>query len=102
MPVKTQGLSIPPGFLLTWRWHYLVEMMAERSLSNANTATMRWVERHIHWRSRGTGSGLPGQPWRVDRTYAKIRGECRYRTVPITGRGRSPPSRSDTVGCEAA
>src|SRR4029077_7184927 len=58
----------------------LVEMMAERGLSMAQTTIMRWVQRYApefekRWRRFARAVG---QSWRVDETYVKIRGEWLY------------------------
>src|SRR5882724_6085863 len=67
-----------------------VEMMAERGLSMAHTTIMRWVQRYAaefekRWRRFARAVG---RSWRVDETYAKIRGEwCYlYRAVDRAGR----------------
>jgi transposase-like protein len=54
----------------------LVKMMAERGLSLAHTAIMRWVrcytpEFEKRWRRYALAVG---RSWRVDETYVKIRG----------------------------
>ncbi|MFC0692333.1 IS6 family transposase [Paraburkholderia humisilvae] len=58
----------------------LVEMMAERGLSLAHTTIMRWVQRYTpefvkRWNRLARP---PGQSWRVDETYLKIRGKWVY------------------------
>jgi transposase-like protein len=58
----------------------LVEMMAERGLSLAHTAIMRWVKRYApefvkRWNRFGTPTG---RLWRVDETYLKLRGKWVY------------------------
>ena len=58
----------------------LVEMMAERGLSMAQTTIMRWVrhdapEFEERWQRFARAVG---RSWRVDETYVKIRGEWRY------------------------
>jgi transposase-like protein len=58
----------------------LVEMMAERGLSLAHTTIMRWVRHYApefekRWRRYALAVG---RPWRVDKTYVKIRGEWCY------------------------
>jgi transposase-like protein len=68
----------------------LVEIMAERSLSMAHSTIMRWVQRYapeFEQRWRGFARAV-GQPWRVDETDVKIRGDwCYlYRAVDRAGR----------------
>ncbi|UIF87923.1 IS6 family transposase (plasmid) [Cupriavidus necator] len=58
----------------------LVEMMAERSLSLAQTTILRWVRRFApefvkRWNRFGRSAG---QSWRVDETYLKLRGKWVY------------------------
>ena len=54
----------------------LVEMMAERGLSLAQTTIMRWIQRYVpeferRWNRFTRPAGLS---WRVDETYVKIKG----------------------------
>jgi transposase-like protein len=55
-------------------------MMAERGLSVAHTAIMRWVQRYApEFEKRWAQFARPvGRSWRVDETYIKIRGEWCY------------------------
>lgn len=58
----------------------LVEMMAERGLSLAHTAILRWVKRYTQefvkrWDRLATTAG---RSWRVDETCVKIRGKWAY------------------------
>jgi transposase-like protein len=55
-------------------------MLAERGLSTAHTASMRWVKCFMpefvtYWNRFGIPTG---QSWRVDETYLKIRGKWVY------------------------
>lgn len=68
----------------------LVELMAERELSIAHTAILRWVKHYTpefvkRWNRLATAAS---QSWRADATYVKIRGKWAYLyRVPVqTGR----------------
>jgi len=68
----------------------LVEMMAERGLPIAHTATLRWVRRYAsefdrRWSRLSTQAGTS---WRVDETYVRIRGRWAYlyRAVDASGK----------------
>lgn len=55
-------------------------MMAERGLSLAHTAILRWVKRFTpefveSWNRFGTPAE---RSWRVDETYLKVRGKWTY------------------------
>jgi transposase-like protein len=58
----------------------LVEMMAERGLSIAQTTIKRWVQRCTpEFEKRWQRFGRPvHRTWRVDETYVKTQGEWRY------------------------
>ena len=58
----------------------LVEMMAERGLSMAHTAIMRWVQRYVpefekRWQRYARSVGTS---WRADETYLKVKGTWVY------------------------
>jgi DDE domain len=58
----------------------LVEMMAERGLSLAHTTIMRWIQHYApefekRWNRFARQAG---RSWRVDETYAKIKGRWTY------------------------
>ena len=67
----------------------LVEMMAERGLSIVHTTIMRWVRRYVpEFERRWNRYSRPvGRSWRVDETYARIRGEWVYLYRRWTARG---------------
>jgi len=65
----------------------LVEMMAERGLSLAQTTIMRWIQRYVpefekRW-NRFTRS------WRVDETYVKIKGRWTYLYRAVDKEGKT-------------
>jgi transposase-like protein len=68
----------------------LVEMMSERNLSMAHTIIRRWVHCYApEFERRWNRFARPvGSSWRVDETYAKIRGQRMYlyRAVDRTGK----------------
>jgi transposase-like protein len=69
----------------------LVEMMAERGLSIAHTAIMRWVQHYApefekRWKRYARSVG---RSWRVDEAYFKIRGEWCYLYHAVDRAGRT-------------
>jgi transposase-like protein len=85
----------------------LVEMMAERGLSIAHTAIIRWVQHYAPefekcWKRYARSVG---RSWRVDEAYFKIRGEwCYlYRAVDRAGRmvGFTPSARCGVAAAKA-
>ena len=85
----------------------LVEMMAERGLSIAHAAIMRWVlhyapEFEKRWQRYDQSVG---RSWRVDETYVKICGEWCYLSRAVDRAGRTADfrlsARSDVAASKA-
>ena len=84
-------------------------MMAVRSLSQAQTTIVRWVQRYApefvkRWNRFGTPTG---QSWRVDETYLRIRGKRAYLYRGGSGRPDSRlhaphQTRQDDLRCNVA
>ena len=68
----------------------LAEMMAERALSVAHTAIMRWIQRYVpEFERRWNRFTRPAWlSWRVDETYVKSKAAGSISTVPSTKRER--------------
>jgi transposase-like protein len=68
-----------------------VEMMAERGLSMAHTAIIRWVHHYApEFVRRWNRFARPcGQSWRVDETYVTIRRKWVYLYRPVDREGKA-------------
>jgi transposase-like protein len=78
---------------ITYRLSYrdLVELMAERGVQVAHTTILRWVLRYVpeyekHW---SRFSKPVGTSWRVDETYASIRGRWHYLYRAVDKQGKT-------------
>ena len=69
----------------------LVEMMAERGLSLAQTTIMRWIQRYVpEFERRWNRFTRPvSRSWRVDETYVKIRGRWTYLYRAVDKEGKT-------------
>ena len=69
----------------------LVEMIAERGISLADTTIMRWIQRYVpefekRWNRFACRAGAS---WRVDETYVKIKGRWTYLYRAVDKQGKT-------------
>jgi transposase-like protein len=69
----------------------LVEMMAERGVSLSHTTIMRWIQRYAPgFEKRWSRFACrPGDSWRVDETYVKIKGRWTYLYRAVDSNGKT-------------
>ncbi len=86
----------PELILLTVRWYLrynlsfrnLVEMMKERGISIAHTTIKRWVGPELDKRVRRHLKST-NDPWRVDETYVKVKGQWMYLYSAVDSKGNT-------------
>ena len=89
----------PDIILLTVRWYLrynlsfrdLVEMMEERGLSITHTTIMRWVHQYGPELDKRIRRHLKqtNDPWRVDETYIKVKGQWMYLYRAVDSKGNT-------------
>ena len=89
----------PDIILLTVRWYLrynlsfrdLVEMMEERGLCIAHTTIMRWVHQYGPELDERIRRYLKttNDPWRVDETYVKVKGQWMYLYRAVDSEGNT-------------